>query len=1494
MKIARALSAAVVVLAVAVAVTPAAAFDITDFAAAGVRIAPESEPVVPGEWHLGWAKCKAYADENGLPMFAVWSNRTCFHCGFFDELLVTDRFKEWQASDKGKIVLCFMAGGESGCPDQEFSAAYDWAGGTGGSWSEGQYPWQGYLNDYPWICFYWAAKEREYHVSGDDLRGGTFADEETGLDNLFAAFDKWFDGFPEKPKYSGGSFKVGEGVSSRLEIEIGKTLYVDVPLVRTNGVEYAATNMFSAGGVASPIFWSENETGKFFRVPVPGGTHAAGEKLVFRLADETGTNIVAESSAVYVAPADSSLDNPLWFGERTAATLAAGEWTMDLDVAKARTAGQTGDAWTLVAVVGSLWCPDCKRLATNLTEKAEFSAWASENNVSLVQVDAPYGTGDGPCLLTYEETWGRSGAGYLSRKMADAGKAAAALETNRRLYSVEWTRTPGRRVLLPTLLLLDKKGVVKARIGDDKLSFDPAYMINRLDEMIAAAGEPSEEADWTSAGATPIETGSAVSASLSAVDADDCYSIVQSSGRVRATLSRRNASQPGKGVLSIENADGELVALSAFGSGDGFVSVSADVQQGVRLYVHVAMDTASLDSPQYMAKKNASTVFPYSLALSEVAVPSERYTVLPVVDAMRQNGFTIQIKKGQAYRLEGIAELSADLQAHLVKSDVSGPAGEILYQGLQDCDIVLPVAAGAESVGYALWNGGEVAFTDVLAARMVYERDADAAGVYEVVFGVSRTGGSSGAVSVKVSLIDDKTTCYADRFYFEETTLAWGDGETGEKKVSFLLFDDSMHDETQTIAFEISPVGGGVVTIPEEGREAIFEIRDDDSADPGFLAIAGSTPAFTGNRSTAAVENTEIEFLAVREPGLSGGLSGECSAVLQISDAYGNVLGRSARLEWAHRSEDNGKTVRLALPGYDASRRIVYAELVSAEGAPVDSSRNRVSIEILPANAPAFEESRISESLYRFVRAYASVKLVNTGSDAVETVKVSGSLPPGMAAGCIMDAEGVPVFAVSGVPVKAGNYRAVYRIASGADGSPAGGNVICVDMAVRDVPVEDTAAGGDGDGAVATPNPAIAKAVAFQNIPVVAKVGYDAESTAVKGVYGLLSFAVSTFGRASAKFVSTDDTARFIADGWSGYNPETGDIDLVFSYSGAQDAGGESRGRYLLEATVHPSGNVSVRMQIESESFEMEVDPSGWGGKADLSAFKGRYNVQLPQEIAIGRYPGQTLQGDGAMAAMSLRMVSPGAVGMGRMAYVAYLPDGRCASGVSTLFLDRKGNAHFPYCHAASGAGAFAGELVITPYAKDTHTQSPNWFVKAADGITPYWRCGADMVFAGLSGGESAGLGVYGGYYDGDETLLYSCCLTTYGSASLWFVADRLVSLRDGGVSAVMAPAPVSILESGGISVPDDAGSNPSRLRVSFDRANGVFSGTARMYFGENARKRTLSFRGVVMPGWGGCEDCGRPLPRPVGAGPCWFSDNLDGYRFRSSGVMAIDAIKDE
>ena len=79
---------------------------------------------------------------------------------------------------------------------------------------------------------------------------------------------------------------------------------------------------------------------------------------------------------------------------------------------------------------------------------------------------------------------------------------------------------------------------------------------------------------------------------------------------------------------------------------------------------------------------------------------------------------------------------------------------------------------------------------------------------------------------------------------------------------------------------------------------------------------------------------------------------------------------------------------------------------------------------------------------------------------------------------------------------------------------------------------------------------------------------------------------------------------------------------------------------------------------------------------------------------------------------------------------------------------------------------------------------------------------------------------------------------------------------------------------------------NPTKTRLSFTKATGIFKGFFYLPFGNSTgvtKKITATYAGVLLPGWVGAEGCDlgcgpleADLPlKPFGMGAYWFKDAL-------------------
>jgi hypothetical protein len=741
-----------------------------------------------GEWTSDLDAAKAYAEKYAVPMITVSVN-DCDACGLLESTLVQSEFTDWAAARKPLMVLQTGAD-DAACP---YVSVY-WPKEDGVTVSTnftgraGQMPVK-------------TPVAPEYSASTSVLYMKALAQQ------LIASIDGVIPDWDPMPAYAGGTFLVPGTETARLEAEVGYTTHVEIPFVRSIAKSlYAATNTLVIGSWTNTFEWAAGETNKCVDFPIPAGV-AAGDVLTSFLLDTVYTNTI---TMVALQPVSS--ENPLWIGERTADTLQAGEWTMDLDVATNRTARQAGDAYTLVVVGGELWCPDCIGARTNLLGTAEFAEWVASNNVSLVLVDIP-NNGNVPSFLTrdvYKN--GASGAAYLSRKMIADADAKAIFDRNHGLCFEAWNLPyEGRkRLWLPSFVLLRKDGTYVGKKSDydrGDYKYPLAPQIQRFYEMITMAADPTEGLNCDPA-TTALSIGLTDSRtnSLQSVDKIDVWGVPGASAgvRIHAALSGASAAEVKLTLKQIGNGATTTVA-TATGDLKSGISIDSRLASSGPAYLFVEATDAEVFSKVY----SGSTVRGYELATSFILEPQDSegsYTY-------RKGGTVpVAVESGLVYRLTGFGDLSS-VSGLTVTNAALG-----LYVATKSGTVELPLGSGSGTVSYRQWNPGTVGF--VSAGQRLIESDTTG---YVVV---SRTGGTSGECTADVTLDVAASATNAARFVWSNQTVTWADGEKGEKTNTFTVVKNSVFEGQQTFVLALNVANTGVALGTLTHAVQIFDTDD--------------------------------------------------------------------------------------------------------------------------------------------------------------------------------------------------------------------------------------------------------------------------------------------------------------------------------------------------------------------------------------------------------------------------------------------------------------------------------------------------------------------------------------------------------------------------------------------------------------------------------------------------------------------------------------------
>lgn len=429
----------------------------------------ETSGFTPGKWTSDFDAAKAYADKNNTPLLVFWGSQGCGWCKrMIQRGLTQSPFTTWMASHAIAYVFVDV-------PDSQTSretTVKKFAKNSTGQW--------------PYMRIYWKkADGSTVNVGftgrkGYITQGGTGSEAQQLVNSLNYYVGSWKPSgttpvtptpTPVVSAYAGGDFQVPGTAAARLEMVKNETASLVVPLVRTNTTNVAATNVLVYGSAQTTVAWAANETRKEIKIDV-SALNTSNLALTLKT---SGTNRATTTVYSVSKPANST-KNPAWIGE----DFGYGEWTMDLDAAKA--AGSRGNG-TLVFFTGALWCPWCLGLENYVFDTAEFRSWAKENKIALALLDnlkrsandntasnivSTVANGAGPSLLSYATgANGASGAAYMSRHGISTADANARLAANHTLgyFGGAYCAPDALRTGYPTLILLDRSGAIRGRFS---------------------------------------------------------------------------------------------------------------------------------------------------------------------------------------------------------------------------------------------------------------------------------------------------------------------------------------------------------------------------------------------------------------------------------------------------------------------------------------------------------------------------------------------------------------------------------------------------------------------------------------------------------------------------------------------------------------------------------------------------------------------------------------------------------------------------------------------------------------------------------------------------------------------------------------------------------------------------------------------------------------------------------------------------------------------
>ncbi|MHB8844480.1 MAG: Calx-beta domain-containing protein [Nitrospirota bacterium] len=159
-----------------------------------------------------------------------------------------------------------------------------------------------------------------------------------------------------------------------------------------------------------------------------------------------------------------------------------------------------------------------------------------------------------------------------------------------------------------------------------------------------------------------------------------------------------------------------------------------------------------------------------------------------------------------------------------------------------------------------------------------------------VVVTATRTGGSSGSVSVSYATADGTATSGSD-YTAASGTLVWADGDAADKTFSVTITNDGTVEADETFTASLSgPTGGAALGSPSSAVVTI--VNDDIVVSPGSLQL--SSTAYSVNENGGAVTIT-----VTRAGGSSGAVGVSYATANGTAISGSDYAAASGTLAWA-------------------------------------------------------------------------------------------------------------------------------------------------------------------------------------------------------------------------------------------------------------------------------------------------------------------------------------------------------------------------------------------------------------------------------------------------------------------------------------------------------------------------------------------------------------------------------------------------------------------
>ncbi|MEW8158965.1 MAG: Calx-beta domain-containing protein [Candidatus Thiodiazotropha endolucinida] len=474
----------------------------------------------------------------------------------------------------------------------------------------------------------------------------------------------------------------------------------------------------------------------------------------------------------------------------------------------------------------------------------------------------------------------------------------------------------------------------------------------------------------TSSTTVTIEDNDPVPAAGSLQFDQTSYQLTESGSTASITVSRSGGSS---GSVNVDYAtvDGTATAGSDYTSASGTINFAAGVTS-------VSFQVALLDDAIYEGDETVSLVLsnPTGGAVTGSA-DTAQLTILDNESAPATGALVFTASEYFADELDGSITVSVErqggstgaAQVNYITSDGTAIAGAdyAVASGTlafadgevsQSFEIFINDDAffeGTENLSLQLSDPFGVTLGDPASSVITIADDDDppAAGALDfstnsysvdetgtsITVTVTRSGGTSGAISVDYATLDDSATASSD-YVFATGTVNFANGESGSKTFEVTIVDDSLLEQDERIRLVLANVQGGAVL---GALSESFITISDDEAQSASAILGFSAGSLSANETAGSVNITITRSVTV-----SGEISVDLSASSSDAVAGTDYNVTTGTVRFANGETEKTITVEiLDNTVTDGNRTITFALANAIGTAVIDSNSGTLTLTII-------------------------------------------------------------------------------------------------------------------------------------------------------------------------------------------------------------------------------------------------------------------------------------------------------------------------------------------------------------------------------------------------------------------------------------------------------------------------------------------------------------------------------------------------------------------